>query len=339
MGSLAVSMAAAFVLVPVAIQVAWRTRFLDVPQGYKGHADATPYLGGAAVVGAFALAAVLFGGVGSELGVIAGGALVLFAVGTVDDRHSLGPGIRVAIEVVAATVLWASGLGWGMFGSEMANLLLTVVWVVGLVNAFNLMDNMDGAAATVGAVSAGGTAIVALAVGEVELAALLLAMAGACVGFLPFNLARPSRIFLGDGGSMPLGFVIAASIMALPFEQGVESVAVLAAAPLVGLPILDTALVVVSRIRRRVNVFSGGRDHLTHRLRTRLGSARIVALSLALAQAGLCAVALGLSEATAGTAAAVGVAYVLCGAATIYRLETPRPEPAPAAQFSEKSSG
>ncbi len=319
--AVAVGALVAVAAVPLAIRLARRTGFYDVPVGYKGHARPTPYLGGAVVIAAFGLAALTVGGAAVRFEILALCALAFLLVGTLDDRVGLDPGIRVAVEVAAAVALWSAGVGWSVFEAEGWNLLLTIVWVVGIVNAFNLMDNMDGAAGTVAAMSAAGTAAVALVAGDVVLAALMLGLAGACAGFLVHNLARPSRIFLGDGGSMPVGFVIAAGIMSLPFEHGVQGVAVLAAAPLVGLPILDTTLVLISRIRRGAQVVSGGRDHLTHRLASRLGSARRVAVVLAVAQGGLCLLAVTLSEADATSVLAATVTYVAAGAAAIYLLE------------------
>ena len=135
---------------------------------------------------------------------------------------------------------------------------------------------MDGAAATVGGVTTLATAALALIEGDVALAVLCAGMSGACFGFLPYNLAGPARIFLGDGGSLPIGFVVAATIMALPDEGGGWT-PILAAVILAGLPVLDTTLVMISRRRAGIPLLTAGRDHLTHRLVTRLGSPRAVA--------------------------------------------------------------
>lgn len=313
----------ALAAVPLAIRMARRTGFYDVPVGYKGHSRPTPYLGGLGVIVAFAVVGALFGAATSRFEVVVLCALALLAVGTVDDRRGLGPGTRLLVEAAAAVALFAAGAGWSIFASESMNLVLTVVWVVGIVNAFNLMDNMDGAAGTVAAVSASGVAVFAFAGGDPVLAGLLLALAGACAGFLRYNLARPARVFLGDGGSMPVGLVVAAGVMALPFNDGMAGLALLVAAPLAGLPILDTTLVVISRRRRGVQVLSGGRDHLTHRLLSRLGTPLRVAAALALAQAGLCLLAVALADAGAAAVLATATAYVIAGGAAIYVLETP----------------
>jgi UDP-GlcNAc:undecaprenyl-phosphate/decaprenyl-phosphate GlcNAc-1-phosphate transferase len=309
-------------VVPVAIGVAWRTDFVDTPLAYKRHTRPTPYLGGAAVMAATVPAALVAGGMDSAVAWILGGAVVMLIVGTIDDRLTLGPVSRLAVEAGLAAVLWANGLGWSAFNSDIASLALTIVWIVGLVNAFNLMDNLDGATGTVGMICAAGAGIVALVYGGVAIAALAFALCGACAGFLVYNMARPSRIFLGDGGSMPIGFVVAAVLMAVSRDVGgLGAAAIVAAAPLVGLPILDTTLVLVSRARRGVPLFSGGRDHLTHRILGLLGTPRLVAASLAAAQAALCAVGLVLLGADLSTVLLTGIAYIMLGSLAIMVLD------------------
>jgi UDP-GlcNAc:undecaprenyl-phosphate GlcNAc-1-phosphate transferase len=313
---------ASLAAVPVAIRVAHLTGFLDRPVGYKKHGQPTPYLGGSAVLVAFALAALAFGDVAGHFLPLILGALVLWVVGTIDDRVNLSPWLRIGMTVATAAGLWAGDLGWNVFPGSAFDLLLTIVWVLGLVNAFNLMDNLDGASTTVAAAGSLGVGAFALVNGDVALAGVSLALAGACVGFLRFNLARPSRIFLGDGGSMPIGFIVAAlAIAAQPVDE-LGRGAVLTAGLLVGLVILDTTLVIVSRRRRGVRLLTGGRDHLTHRILGMVGTARRVAAILAATQLCLCALALG-AAAVAGAAVpwtAAGVA--IAGIVTIRFLES-----------------
>jgi len=308
--------------VPLAIRLALATGFLDHPAGYKKHGRATPYLGGLAVMAAALPVALVVGG-GSDVLVIVACAAGLCVVGIADDRVHLGPVTRVFAEFVAAFALWQADLGWLLFDEGVLNLALTTLWVVGLVNAFNLMDNLDGAAGTVGGVSAAGVGLLAATQGETAIAAVLFALAGACAGFLRFNLARPSRVFLGDGGSMPLGFLLAAGVTAIPATEGFGTAAVFAVVPLVGLAVLDTTLVVVSRVRRGVGVLTGGRDHLTHRLLRLLGTPQMVALTLAGAQAALCMLGFLLFDSTIVTVFSAASGYVLLGAATIAALEWP----------------
>jgi UDP-GlcNAc:undecaprenyl-phosphate GlcNAc-1-phosphate transferase len=314
----------ALIAAPAAIQVAHRWGFLDRPVGYKRHARETPYLGGAVVLAGFLAGALADLAVQeSHLTPLFVGATVLWVVGTVDDRIFLGPRVRVVAEVIVGILLWQSGLGWSLFPGQVADLIVTVLWVVGIVNAFNLMDNIDGAAGTVGAVCAGGIALLAAGTAPDSLVALAVATSGACIGFLHNNLTRPARIFLGDGGSMLIGFLIAGLSMAVWREGQLQGIDILPTIMLVGLPILDMTLVIVSRIRRGVPIGKGARDHITHRLYAKLGSTWAVALTLAVAQGALCLAAIELMGWQRGSVlAATGVAFLL-GVATIVIFELP----------------
>jgi UDP-GlcNAc:undecaprenyl-phosphate GlcNAc-1-phosphate transferase len=320
-GTFIVGLLVTLLATPVARRVAIRTQFLDHPSGYKKHRRSTPYLGGAAVMTGIVVASVGFG-VSDDFSRLLGCALILFALGTIDDRIGLGITPRLIAQVFTATALWAVDLGWTMLPSELANLVLTVVWVVGITNAFNLMDNLDGATGTVAAVCTTGAGALAVIQGDPGLAVIAFAVSGACAGFLPFNLAKPSRIFLGDGGSMPLGMLVACTIMAIPDGQ-LDWSLLFASAPLVGVVILDTTLVVVSRHRRKVPVFSGGRDHLSHRLLGALGTERRVALVLAVSQTVLCALSFALFQLDPEQVLAATALYVAAGAGVIALLENP----------------
>jgi UDP-GlcNAc:undecaprenyl-phosphate/decaprenyl-phosphate GlcNAc-1-phosphate transferase len=314
--------------VPAAISTARRTGFMDSPVGYKAHARPTPYLGGLAVLAAW-LPVVLILGEGPEpYWPLLLGTVGLSLVGTVDDRVNLSPFLRVGVEVLAAWMLWDNGLGWSFLASDLANLLLTAFWVTAVVNAFNLMDNLDGAAASVAGVSALCVGVLAVIGDDLTLAVIAFGLSGALAGFLRYNLARPARIFLGDGGSMAIGFLLAGGLMAVPMGSlsGLPSVG--AAAVAVGLPIFDTALVVLSRRRRSAPVFSGATDHTTHRLSAVLKSPRAVAGTLAIGQAFLCALAIEATRLGEGAAIALACAALLLGAAMIVAVDRPRWTPA-----------
>jgi UDP-GlcNAc:undecaprenyl-phosphate GlcNAc-1-phosphate transferase len=332
----------AFVTVPAAVKVARLTNFFDHPVGYKGHSRPTPYLGGVAVMAAFLPAALVTAEGLEDFGAIVACALAFCAIGTLDDRIGLGPGIRVAAEVAAAVVLWESGIGWHLFDSELISFLITLVWVVGVVNAFNLMDNADGAAGSVGFASALGVAAFAVIQDHIVLAAIALSLAGACAGFLVFNLERPARLFLGDGGSMPLGFLVAAMILAAPGTETTGTEVLLAMALFAALPILDTTLVVFSRVRRGAAILQGGRDHLTHRLHASLGSYHAVALALAASQIALCAIGIALFKAGPTTIVVGAIAYVALGAVGFALLDQalarPRSQRARATQLAQQES-
>jgi UDP-GlcNAc:undecaprenyl-phosphate GlcNAc-1-phosphate transferase len=324
---LALTFAAAALLTiaitPAAIAAAGHTGFLDRPVGYKAHRVPTPYLGGVAVLAGALIAVVLFGDAGGRYWPLLVGAIGLWLVGTVDDRVNLSPLLRVAAEALAGLLLWSEDLGWSFLASDAADLALAVLWVVAIVNAFNLMDNLDGAAASVGAVSAACVGTLAIIGNDVPLAVIGFALCGALAGFLRFNLARPARIFLGDGGSMPLGFLLAGALMVVPMADLTGWSTLGAAALAVGLPIFDTTLVVVSRRRRRAQIFSGATDHTTHRLLGVLKTPRAVAAALAAAQAGLCGLAIEATQLGRGAALAIAGIAVLLAMATIIAIEWP----------------
>ena len=334
--ALGFTLAAALALgiTPLAARVAVRTGFLDHPAGYKKHGRSTPYLGGSAVLVAFLVPALLWSDLGGRFLAVALGALALWIAGTLDDRVNLSWYVRVAVEAAAAVGLWLGDIGWTLFSSDALNLALTLLWVIGVVNAFNLMDNLDGASGTVATAAGAGIGAFALLHDDAELAALAWALAGACAGFLRFNLARPSRIFLGDGGSKPIGFIAAAGAIAAPSQSGLGFAALLCAALVVGLVILDTTLVVISRRRRGISLLTGGRDHLTHRLLAMTGSPHAVAAMLGVLQLALCAVALTASESgrEAVVWAAAGTVVIAIAVITVLeiRYSVPRTAAVPA---------
>jgi UDP-GlcNAc:undecaprenyl-phosphate GlcNAc-1-phosphate transferase len=240
----------------------------------------------------------------------------------------VAPKWRLLAEALTAIALAAGGLGWATSAGDGADYLLTIVWVVGLVNAFNLMDNMDGACGAVGGISALAIGVLAALHGQTLAAGLSFALAGACGGFLPWNLAGPAKVFLGDGGSMLVGFLVAALAMAAERHLRVDGSALLTGAMLVGVPILDTALVTFSRLRRRVPLVTGGRDHLTHRILLALRSPRTVAATLAVLQGVLCAAAITGDQLGSGATAAIACSAAVLGAFAILVLDAPRWRPA-----------
>ena len=197
----AVALLGTWLAVPLAVRLASRTAFYDRPGGYKEHRQPTPYLGGAAVIAGFLAAAAIFADGLSGLRLAALGALALLAVGTLDDRVNLGISARLAVEVGVAVALFASDEGWQVASADWVNLAITILWVVGLINAFNLMDNLDGAASTVAAVSAAGTGALALVESDAILAAVCLSLAGACAGFLRATSPGRRRSSWGTAGA------------------------------------------------------------------------------------------------------------------------------------------
>ncbi|HVS29619.1 MAG TPA: MraY family glycosyltransferase [Solirubrobacteraceae bacterium] len=319
-----IAAAVTLAVTPIVIQIALRTSFLDRPIGYKRHDRPTPYLGGGAIMAGFLVAVLPIGVAVNRYGVVFACAGCMWLLGTIDDRRGLSPWTRVAVQTAAAAALWSTGHGWSVMPGDAANLLLTTLWIVGVVNAFNLMDNIDGACASVAGAAALGAGALAAVSGRWALAASCAALAGACAGFLPHNLRSPARVFMGDGGSMPLGLLVGALTMTAASTPALGLAGVVVASLIVGVVVLDATLVTVSRRRGGRPLLTGARDHLTHRLLTRIGSARGVAFSLAAAQLVLGTVTVALSQADAGWVLGLGCVALASGVGLITLLESSR---------------
>ena len=337
---LSLAMAIVYAATPVAIRLAARFDFYDKPVGYKGHAAPTPYLGGAAVIAGFVVSVLALTSDARQTLPVIGGVVVLWAVGTLDDRRLVAVWQRLTVEVGLAGLLWAAGLGWSLGLGPVLDLVATAFWVVAVVNAFNLFDNMDGASSTMACVVAAAVAVLGLVESDVWLVATGAALCGACLGFLPRNLSRPSaRIFLGDGGSMPIGFAIAALVMIGASSAAAEWQALVMGLLLVGVPALDTCLVVVSRRRRGVSILTGGRDHLTHRTQARMRTARAAVVALGAGQALLAALALVAVQGGGQVLVALVLAYLVAMATLIAVLDAePRAAVATPAGTSEPAT-
>ena len=270
------------VLTPWAMKFAIRINLLDHPGGHKSHSAAVPYLGGVAIVATFASAVVIVSQLWppnsgqNELVVVLGAAVFLALVGLVDDLRYLSPLWRILAEIAAAVAVWEVGAGVVVTASDTLNMGLTVLWFVGLTNAFNLLDNMDGLTAGIAAIT--GLTIFAIATnqGQFLVAALAIALAGCGVGFLRHNF-HPARIYMGDGGALFLGFLVAYLGIKLRLESG-RLVSALVPILVCSVAIFDTTLVTISRLATRRSPFVGGQDHVSHRL-VRLGLPVPVAVS------------------------------------------------------------
>lgn len=291
--------------------VARRAGMTDHPSPRKSHTEPTPLLGGAAIYAAVILALVLFGDrseISQLAGIIIGATLISF-LGLWDDRRPLRPPVKLAGQLAATTVMVGSGVGVALTGVAWVDLAITFVWMLAITNAVNFLDNMDGLAGGIAAVAAAAFLILAVANGQQLVAPLAAALLGASIGFLVYNF-NPASVFMGDAGTMFLGFALAALGIKLRFPgQPVAGTWVIPVLVL-GVPLLDLSLVVISRVRRRVNPFTtAGTDHLSHRL-VRRGMTRreavLVHYLVACAAAGL-----GILASYSGTAEA----FLLLGAA------------------------
>jgi len=270
-GAFTVAAVVSLVLTPVAIRLAIRLGVLDRPGEHKSHRTPTPYLGGVAIVLAVTLSIVLAAVTRSAapeaivqlVGLLAI-AVAMAVTGLVDDLRGLPVTVRFGVQLAAGLGLWQLGIRADLTGRPLLDLALTVLWTVGITNAMNLLDNMDGLSASTATIAALWFSALALVNGQFLVSALAAALAGGAAGFLRDN-RPPARIYMGDAGSLFLGVMLAALGMLLDLDR---PVIVQAAIPVLVLtvPVLDTALVVAARLRHGISPFQGGRDHTSHRL-------------------------------------------------------------------------
>jgi UDP-GlcNAc:undecaprenyl-phosphate GlcNAc-1-phosphate transferase len=291
-------------------------RLVATPTGERWHARETPTFGGVGIFAGFAagvLAALAVGAVewSGELGGILAGTALLFGAGLLDDLRPLSPLVKLAAQIGAAVIVLASGLEVEIVGNDVLAWGIGLLWLVGITNAFNLLDNMDGLAATLAAIACAYFAIDAVTEHENETVLVLaLALGVACAGFLPFNLrpGRSAHVIMGDSGSQVLGFGLASLALASSWTvAGTTTATILLPLLILAIPILDTTLVTLRRLAERRPVTQGGRDHTSHRLvYYGLSEAKAVLL-LALVASAIGATALAYNVLDNGRLTAIGV--------------------------------
>lgn len=264
-------------LTPLARKIAISKEIVDNPnQGHKTHREPVPYLGGVAImVGIIvvSMTALILSDFSSDVFMLAasvlGPALLLGLIGLWDDIKNLPPLPRFIAQtsagVFTAVLLITNDTVGNPTGSVTLDSVITILWIVGICNSINFFDNLDGGAAGTIAISSVALAMLALAGDQNVIAALATVTAGATLAFLIWNKS-PARIYMGDAGALFLGVLIAT--LTIRFDPRAESLLGSFATPLLllAVPILDTTVAVLSRLRRRVSPFQGGQDHLSHRL-------------------------------------------------------------------------
>ena len=309
--ALGLALVLALVVTPVVIRVARRFGIVDRPDYRKVHRRPVPLLGGVAIYIGMWVPILLLGlwdnaitdslaGRWADYGILAGTGLVMLITGVIDDKRGLNAWQKLAVEIPLA-VVFAVGvrhfqvinlpgiteLDLGMFGIP-----ITVLWIIGSTNALNLIDGIDGLATGVAIVIALTNAVLAIHTRNPFLALVMLGMAGACLGFLRYNFA-PARIYLGDAGSLFLGFTLAASSI-LASSKSHMGTSMLVAVIVLGYPILDTLLAVVRRSLLGRPVMSSDKGHIHHRLLQMGFSHRRAAMVLYIFTAGLSVLALAI---------------------------------------------
>src|SRR5919201_1074670 len=263
----AVSLALALALTPLVRTAARRYGVVARPKSNGWHRQPTAMLGGVAIYAAVALTYLLFIPHTRAGWVVLGASTALFAVGLLDDFLHIKPYQKLIGQVLGASAVVYFGLllPWGWGGS--VSMAVTIFWLIGITNAINLLDNMDGLAAGVSAIAAVFIAANFAVNGQMVEAATLAVFAAALLGFLVYN-SNPASIFMGDGGSMFVGFFLASSALLSSAGDRGRSFIVVVAVPVLILfiPIFDTTLVTVVRKLSGRAASQGGRDHTSHRL-------------------------------------------------------------------------
>jgi UDP-GlcNAc:undecaprenyl-phosphate GlcNAc-1-phosphate transferase len=262
--ALTAALIASVVLTPLMIRVARRFGWVDQPKADRWHRRPVALMGGIAIVAAGGIGVLLSGAYMAFPWPIWVGALLMFASGWADDRWTVPPEAKVAVQILSTILILYAGFAFWRGGPFWVSVPLTFLWVIGIINAFNLIDGLDGLAAGLATIGAGVLGLIAFKTGDPGIAVVAAALAGASGGFLFFNF-QPASIFMGDCGSMALGYMLAVLSMSVQGSGG-PVVGTLVPVLVLAVPIFDTTFVTVTRILSNRSVSEGGTDHTHHRL-------------------------------------------------------------------------
>ncbi len=275
--ALGLSMLLSFGATPLVKRLAYKIGAVDVPKdGRRMHDHPIPRLGGLAIFAGFIVSVLLFAQVDRPLRGILLGACLIVAVGVVDDSHPLGAGVKFILQIVAALIaVWHgviiqtianpipfSGKPYWDFG--VMAIPITVIWIVAVTNSVNLIDGLDGLADGVSTIGAVTMLIIALMMGNLEMAVICAALVGACLGFIPYN-RNPAKIFMGDTGATFLGYILATVSVTGLFKL-YAVISFIVPFIILGFPIFDTASAFTRRILKGQNPMKADRSHTHHKL-------------------------------------------------------------------------
>ncbi|MGB9840818.1 glycosyltransferase family 4 protein [Thermovenabulum sp.] len=266
--------ALSYIFTPFAMKLAWKLGAIDVPKDTRRvHKKPIPRLGGLAIFAGFTLAAFLTLPLKnpSVMGILIGSSVIV-AVGILDDIYCLSPKVKLLLQIVAALIPVAFGIRveWvtnpfgGMLYIGKYSIIITLFWIVGITNTLNFIDGLDGLAAGISAIASITMLLVNLNLKQGNPVIFTALLAGACIGFLPFNF-NPAKIFMGDTGAMFLGFVLS-SVAVDAAVKSATVVALIVPMLALGLPIFDTAFAIVRRFMNGKPIMQADRGHIHHRL-------------------------------------------------------------------------
>ena len=298
----AISLLLSWFLTPYVKRLALRLGAVDKPNARKVHHEVMPRLGGLAIFCGFFVAVVICMHLTKDVVGILLGAIIIVAVGICDDIYQLTAKAKLLGQIVAALVLvffdirieWFNNPMGGYFYLDYLSIPFTVFWVVSFTNVVNLMDGLDGLAAGVSAIASVTIILVALQQGFYSVAIITAALAGATIGFIRYNF-NPATIFMGDTGSLFLGYMLAA-ISIFGAVKSAATIALIVPAIALGLPIMDTAFAIARRYLNGKPIFQPDKGHLHHRLLAMGFSQKQAVILMYLISAGLCLSAVLLTE-------------------------------------------
>jgi UDP-GlcNAc:undecaprenyl-phosphate GlcNAc-1-phosphate transferase len=274
------ALAVTFLLTPLVRAIAVRWGWSARPTSDRWGRRVVARLGGVAMFLGFLAALLLWVPLEPQVKSLLVGVGMVFALGLVDDLRRMPAYAKLVSQLLIGCLVVLGGIRVALIQQEWLSIPLSVLWFVLVINAFNLLDNMDGLAAGVGAIAAGFCAVHALLAGQVVVATLAAIVSGVCVGFLFFNFP-PAKIFMGDSGSHLLGLSLAVLALMGSWRHSTQLLSILAIPTLVlAVPIFDTCFVTVQRLLHRQNPFVGGTDHVSHRLAILGLSARQTVIAL-----------------------------------------------------------
>lgn len=257
------------VITPIAIKMAIRFQLIDQPNSspHKIHQHPIPKASGLAIGLTIVSLNLLSGNAQSNvIRAILLSSIVIFLFGLWDDTHKLSPQWKLVGQILGTAILISQGIYIRMLGSMLIlNLALTFIWVIGITNAFNLVDSMDGLVVGLAAIASAFFMLVTVDAGQTSLSLLSAIILGSSIGMMYFN-ALPARTFLGDSGAQFLGFVLAALAIAYTPPGLPQPSSWFVPILLLSVPIFDTSLVTMSRLKQRKAVYQAGLDHTYHRL-------------------------------------------------------------------------
>lgn len=280
-------------IVPIVRHLAIRCGFVNKPKDERWNHKPIALMGGVAIFLSFVIPTLLMVGVKREIIVLISGGTIIFVLGLLDDIFGTYPLIKFMVQILIALAVAELGIVSKLTGHIWIDLPLTMFWIVGLTNALNLLDNMDGLSSGISIISAMGIFVVSLINGQSLIALSSLALVGACLGFLIYNF-KPAKIFMGDCGSLFLGYTLSGLAILSNWQQVDKPMpAFLSSVFILGAPIFDTTLVTILRLKHRKMPWQGGRDHSSHRLVSILNNSEVKAV-LSLYVFGLLSVILGI---------------------------------------------